>query len=368
MEIVSKHKLICYSKKYFLFSAGTRLYLADAKADSQCDISFEKLRPLGDLPIGSAKRFLGKFRLFARGLRLEPRCGIFVDDSTALVSYHGAIYRVDCDSCSIDSEHEFRPGMNNPLNFVKISGQKEFTDGIYYGEYFLNHGGERVRIFRRKPNGQWHTVYTFAPGQVYHIHGIIPDAASACVYILTGDKDAESGIFVTYDDFKTVTPIVTGRQAFRACVALPVEGGMLYTTDTPLEENYLYHLDFNTKEITPVMVIDGPSIYGRTISDYEFVFSTSVEPDSRIEGLKYEFTYKLGPGVKNKNSHLYYCLWDGNTAHCKEIFAATKDILPMGAGQFGTMMFPEGDVYDGLYVTCQALRKYDNKTIKFSLD
>jgi len=355
MRKMSNHKLICYNERYYLYSSGTHIYVSELGGAEV---------PLGDLPFSKLKTFLSGCRPLARGLRLEPRCGIFADEVTALVSFHGAIYRINCATGQIELEHIYRDGMNNPLTFVKLEGIKGFADGIYYGEYFLNHGGEAVRIMRRLTDGRWDQAYIFAPSQIYHIHGIVPGQHKDCLYILTGDKDSESGIYECHNDFAEVKPIVTGKQAYRACVALPVDGGMLYTTDTPLEENYLYHLDFSSGQIQPVMAIDGPSIYGRTISDYEFVFSTSVEPDSRITGLRYEFTRKLGPGVKNRKSHLYYCMWDGNQAHCKEVFAAHKDILPMGAGQFGTMMFPEGPVLeDKLLVTCQALRKYDNKTL-----
>ena len=56
----------------------------------------EKEILLGVLPVSATKKFLSNVRLFARALRLEPRCGIFVNEDVAIVSYHGAIYRVDC--------------------------------------------------------------------------------------------------------------------------------------------------------------------------------------------------------------------------------------------------------------------------------
>jgi hypothetical protein len=297
----------------------------------------------------------------ARGLRLNVRCGTFVDDSTAIVSYHGSIYVVDCKSGTITKEHEFRIGMNNPLCFEHIQGINGFTDSFYYGEYFLNHNKEQVSIYRRELDGAWTAVYTFPSGTIYHIHGLIPCKEQECVYILTGDKDSESGIFKATNDFKNVEEIVRGKQIYRACVALPTENGLIYTTDTPLEENYLYYLDFDTKEIKEVIPIAGPSIYGKRISDTELLFSTSVEPDSRIEGLKYQFSYKLGPGVKDNKTHLYYVKLNGEEINAKEIFTATKDFLPMGAGQFGTLMFPDGE--GQVFVTGQALRKYDNKTL-----
>ena len=354
INVVSNNKLICFSDKYYLFSKGPQLYISSSlNQDSVIKV---------DLPTSNIKKLAGKFRLFARALRLEPRCGIFVDEYTAIVSYHGNIYKVDCSTGKITLEHSFRQEMNNPLCFTKIEGITGFTDGIYYGDYFLNHAGTAVNIHRRNADGSWQMVYTFPAGSIYHIHGIIPYPQKDCVYILTGDKDSESGIYEMRNDFKDAKSIVSGKQAYRACVALPIENGLLYTTDTPLEDNYLYQLDFNSKEIKFVCKIAGPCIYGKVISENEMVFSTSAEPDSRLTGIKYEFTYKLGEGVQDRNSHLYYVKWDGSQAQVKEIFKARKDIIPMGAGQFGTMMFPSGE--GQLFVTGQALRKYDNKTIR----
>ena len=355
MKIVSDYKLICFSDKYHLYSKGPRLYVSRGID--------ERLTKIATLPVGAVKSTLGSIRGLARALRLEPRCGTFVDKSTAIVSYHGAIYRVDCDNGDIVLEHRFRPEMNNPLVFTHIKGVYGFTDAIYYGEYFLNHEGAPVHIWRREASGEWKVVFTFPAGSVYHIHGLVPCWEEECVYVLTGDKDVESGIFEARNDFLDMHAVVTGKQAYRACVALPVENGLLYTTDTPLEDNYLYHLDMTTKEISVVAPIAGPCIYGKVISPTEMVFSTSVEPDSRIKGIKYEFTNVLGPGVKDRSTHLYYVKWDGSKADIKEIFTAEKDALPMGAGQFGTMMFPDGE--DKLFVTCQAVKKYDNKTLLF---
>ena len=353
-----KNKLICYSNKYYLFSRGPKLYISTGLEEAQT-LSVS-------LPVSRGKSILGAFRIFARALRLEPRCGIFLNDEVALVSYHGAIYKVNCTTGDINIEHQFREGMNNPLCFTKVNNVEGFTDGIYYGEYFLNHNGASVNIHRRNTTGKWEVVYTYPAGSIYHIHNIIPCPEQGCLYILTGDADYESGIYRATNDFGEVKAVVSGKQAYRTCIALPIENGLLYTTDTPLEDNFLYKLDFDTNEITSIETIDGPSIYGKVLSKNEMVFSTSVEPDSRITGLRYEFTYKLGAGVKNRKSHLYYVKWEDGKAKFKELFSATKDIVPMGAGQFGTIMFPSGEGKE-IIVTGQAIRKYDNKTMGINI-
>lgn len=353
LKIISGHKLICFSGKKSLFSKGNTLYVSDGL--------YGKERRLGKLPVNRLKGVLAKSSLCSRVLRLEIRCGIFISDEEALVSYSGAIYRIDCLSGNILLEHRFMPEMNNPLNFTYLKGLEGFSDGIYYGEYFQNANGSEVNIYRRDNDGNWDIVYTFEAGSIYHIHGIIPNYQKGKLYVLSGDKDDESAIWECTDNFAKVIPLVRGSQKYRACVALPANNGLIYATDTPLEQNYLYFLDYRTKEIKKIMEIDGPAIYGKNISDSELLFSTSVEPDSRIEGWRYLFTYKIGEGVKNRNSKVYRVRTDGETIECKELFVGAKDCLPMGLAQFGTWMFPNGQ--GEVTLTGQSIKKYSNKTI-----
>lgn len=353
IKIVSDKKLICYSKSFFLFGKGPRLYVSTELGGEEDYIA--------TLPISTTRKFLGGVRILARTLRLEIRCGIFVEESTAIVSYHGAIYKVDCKKGTVELEHMFKPGMNNPLAFAEIRGVEGFTDGIYYGEYYLNNDRDTVSVYRRNNTGTWTSVYTFNSGSIYHIHTLVPDPEIGTVYILTGDEDSESAIYECRNDFAEVKPVVIGKQAYRSCVALPGAKGMVYTTDTPLEDNYLYNLDFVTKEIKEIIPISGPAIYGKIISNNEMLFSTSVEADSHIKGIRYQFTRKLGEGVKDRYTHLYYVKIEEDSIIAKEIFKARKDVFPMGACQFGTMMFPAGD--GKLLFTCQSVRKYDNKTL-----
>ncbi|MBR4706921.1 MAG: hypothetical protein IKP29_02565 [Pseudobutyrivibrio sp.] len=354
---IKNNKLICYSKKYYIYSRGPKLYISGTTKETKTRFV--------QLPVSALKSLLGSFRLSARALRLNPRCGIFVDDTIALVSYHGEIYRINCASGEIALEHHFRQEMNNPLSFVQIKDVPGFTDGIYYGEYYLNKSRNPIRIYRRNKDASWEAVYTFPAGSIYHIHTIVPCPKKACVYVLTGDEDAESAIYECKNDFAEVKPIVQGKQSFRACVALPTQKGLLYTTDTPLEDNYLYHLDFDTKEVKKVLPLSGPSIYSKVLSDTEMVFSTTVESDSRLPRWRYEFSWKLGPGVKDRYSRIYHVQVNGDDIKCKEIFRIKKDIIPGGCGQMGTLMFPVGE--GSLFVTGQSVRKYDNKTFSIGI-
>lgn len=358
VKILSNHKLLCCSSEYCLYSNGPFLYVSTGLE--------EKERYINVIPVGRVRRFIGNNIIMARLLRLQVRCGIFVDEKLALISYKGAIYSVDCSTGEIKQEHRFRAEMNNPLSFTKIFGINGFVDGIYYGDYYLNKHKKDVNIYRRTSDGHWECAYTFLAGTIYHIHAVVPDIHNDCVYVLTGDEDSESGIWRCRNDFSEVEPLIKGSQSYRACIALPTTNGIIYATDTPLEQNYLYFYDSKLKKAEPIMELDGPCIYGRCISEHEMIFSTSVEPDSRIKGIAYNFTYKLGDGVKNRYTHLYYVNTNDNDIKCVDLFQAKKDCLPMGAAQFGTLQFPTGT--KECIVVGQSIKRFDNKTIRIIVD
>jgi len=354
--IVSNNRLLCKSEVISLFSRGHKLYFR------RCNDDFEI--PLGPIPVSDILRVSSEFRLLRRIFRLEPRCGIALDEHNFLVSFHGAIYRVCVDEKRITKEHEFRIGMNNPLSFCNIEGISGFDEGVVYGEYFGNLNNENVDIYQRRNEDKvWHRIYSFPPGMVKHIHKILIHPTRKSVIVLTGDEDNESAIWEFRHNFNDMKVLVQGAQRYRACVAFPFGEGLVFATDTPKENNAIYFYKPGTPP-EKLFDISGPCIYGTTLNIDDFVFATSVEPDSNNTGLNYTFSYKLGPGVKDWYSHIYI----GNPRKgFKEVFRARKDFLPMLLFQFGNFLFPSGE-YSELYVTGQSLLNYDGKTARINFE
>jgi hypothetical protein len=315
---------------------------------------------LGSLPLSRKQKFLSQFRFTERLFRLEPRVAVSIDDTKFLVSHCGAVYSVDSQSGVIHKEHNFRQGMNNPLSFCTINNIKGFDDCILYGEYWGNIQREAVSIYARR-NGNWEKAFTFPKSEIQHIHQIVPDPYRNCVLILTGDKDSESGIWVARNNFKEVKPLLIGSQRYRSCVAFPVEEGIIYATDSPLEQNFIAiaKIDKNVWKEKILFDIPGPCIYGADF-DGKYLFATSVEPDSRIEGIRYLFTYRLGKGVKDRNSHLII----GNLNEgFKSILSFKKDNLPITLFQFGNIQFPSGAMKQRIVMYPISVRKYEGKTV-----
>ena len=347
LEFCGKGKLLLAKENAQLYYRRNVLWLLkDGKWHRLCDI-----------PRTGKYTVLSKSRFLERMLRLAPRCAAMLPGDGWLISVHGGVLRVMPDG-TVEREHSYRRGMKNPLSFSVLSGVEGFDDGIAYGEYFANSSDECVRIWLRHDD-IWKNVYTFPAGTIKHIHGIVPDICNHCVYVLTGDGDEESGIWEFRNNFQEFRKIAGGTQSCRSCVAFPWKDDLIYATDTPLEPNAVCRLDKESGQITKIADISGPVIYGTRLGE-DMVFATSVEPDSRVKGLRYLLSGRRGAGVKDWCSHIYIGNPDKGFV-C--VLSARKDALPMGLFQFGTFQFPPSS--DGaVYATGQSVTKYDGKTVE----
>lgn len=326
--------------------------------------------------IGETPVFLGKFplkwwqkilisnRMTERFSRIEPRSCIKINDKKYLVSFCGAIYCIDVESKTILIEHLFRKGMANPLGFCELKGIEGFDDCIVYGEYIWNTDKGMVSIYARM-NGAWEKAFSFSAGTICHIHSIIADATMNRVFILTGDSNEESGIWIAKNNFNEVYPILYGQQKFRSCVAFPMNQGLLYATDSPLESNQLFFASItdNTWTARAVFDLPGPVVYGLKLGS-NYVFATTVEPDSSLPKYRYFFTRKLGKGLMDRYSHIIYGNIDDGF---KELLKLKKDCYPMWLFQFGNVHFPVTDSCDQLIMYPISLSHFDGKTVSIKV-
>lgn len=308
-----------------------------------------------------AKKKIGnwieKNTLISRLLRKEPRCAVKLGESSFLISYNGGVWNYDFKSNILFKEHSYGKGMKNPLSFC-VETKSKGENNIYYGEYIWNENKGPVAIYRR--DSSWKKIYEFDAGEITHIHSMVFDKKNQCFYILTGDEDSESGIWVANYDFTDVKPLVIGKQKFRSCVLFPTFNGLLFATDTPLENNSIFLLrkDNETIEIDKIVSLPGSCIFGGIINN-EFYFATAVEPDSSLPELRYRVTYKLGKGIKDRYSHIFRVTNSGNI---EEVYKEKKDILPMWLFQFGNFIFPYNETSDVIVVS-QALKCGHSKTL-----
>lgn len=306
-------------------------------------------------------RIIEKSRLLYRLLRLGIRAAVGLNNDIIIFCVGKTIYEYDfanrCLSSGFHTEEHVRP-----LNFSKIEGINGFDNAVVFGGYLNNNNKKSVNVYKRVSRDKWEVIYTFEQGQINHVHNIIPDPYAECVWILTGDFGDASAIWRVTDNFNKVEKVLYGQQTYRSCMAFPTPDGLIYATDTPFQNNYLYLLNRDCS-IRKIGSLAGSCIYGAKWKD-AYVFSTTVEGDGRNESiLSSFFDRKRGAGIKDNRVHLY--LFRGYAL--EEIYSEPKDIWPF-AFQFGVFKFPSGDnLGDRLYFQPIATKKYDQQLLCINL-
>lgn len=302
------------------------------------------------------ERTFGRCKLMTRLFRLGVRASIAYDNEHIILCKGNRL--LEFNVLYGESTEGWYCGKNiRPLFFSEVKNIAGFEDGIYFGGYFLNMEKKPVNIYHRTGVDQWEVVFTFPQGIINHVHNIVPDPHRQCLWIFTGDFGEAAAIWKVSDNFKKVERIACNDQKYRACVAYALPEGLLYATDAPFADDYIYLLNpeaIETKELIP---IHGSCIYGCQWKD-KYVFSSTVEGDGRnLSKWDLLFSCKKGAGIKDNYVHMYM----GNLKEgFKEIYKERKDTMPYYSFQFGVFKFPAGvNNSDTLYFQSVATKKND---------
>lgn len=344
--VLSNGRLLCYH------NGSVKLYPFDKN---------EKIIPL---PINAKDRLLGSSRLLSRILRIGVRAAEALDDLRFIISIESRLYELDFVSGTITTGWYCGEGIR-PLIMTTVKDIKGFEDGVYFGGYLGNRNKKPVNIYHRTGVDQWEVVYTFPQGRINHVHNIVADPYRNCLWIFTGDFEEASAIWKATNAFNKVERVAFNDQKYRGCVAYAMPEGLLYATDAPFTDDYIYLLNTETMEAKDLFPIHGSCIYGCQWKD-KFVFSSTVEGDGR-NNTRWQFYFgrKRGAGIKDNFVHMYM----GNLQEgFKEIYKEKKDCLPLYTFQFGVFRFPYGVNYgDTLYFQPVATTKHDLDLMSITL-
>ena len=320
---------LCYlpSERLVCYRCGKVLILEDGQLVKSMDVLKDK-----------KERLLGRCRYLSRLFRMGVRASWPLDEEHVLLSVGGNIYELDLGSGKLSDGFFCGDGVR-PLIFTHVEGISSVDDGIYFGGYLGNMDKKPVSVYKRIDRDKWETVYTFKGGIINHVHAIVNDPYRDCLWIFTGDFDEAAAIWKVTDNFKRVERVCCNNQKYRGCVVFALPEGLLYATDAPFADDFIYLMnttDYSVKMIAP---IDGSCIYGCQWQD-KFVFSTTVEGDGRnTSRMEFYFGRKRGAGIKDDFVHMY-C---GNLKEgFKEIYKEKKDCMPYYTFQFGVFKFPYG--------------------------
>lgn len=295
-------------------------------------------------------------RFFVRLFRMEPKLSVQLESGEILLALNRKIFLLNLQARTSRVIFTSREGFSDVLNICPASGDY----AAFWGDYGSNSDRSAVQLYAMKPDGEVKTIYSFRPGQIRHVHNIVP-ALDGGYYILTGDTEPEAGIYYADAKFQTVSAVALGKQQYRAVVGFDTEQGLLYATDAVNEPNYLYLIK-KDRQSERLSEINGSCIYGKKLGR-GYLISTTVEPDERNRGPLALFSYKLGAGILSRDVHLIYI---SDQLEVSVVQKIKKDILPMKLFQYGSIQFAMTD-QDSLWLYPVAVSKSDGRARKISM-
>jgi hypothetical protein len=257
----------------------------------------------------------------------------------------GAIIARRANDPEFHSTHTIIRG-TRPLHITAVPG-----GAVFWGEYFDNASRDEVHIYASSDGGlTWNVAYTFPKGAIRHVHNIVHDRWQNCLWVLTGDYGDECRVLRAACDFSQVEIVLQGKQQARAVAAIPAADAIYFSSDTPLEKNYIYRLD-HRGALSRLTEISTSSIYGCQAAGRLF-FSTMVEPST----VNPDRTVRIYAGDSR------------NPDRWQPLLSWKKDLWPMGLFQYGNAFFPDGDnITPCLAVTTVAVEQDDMVTSIYSV-
>lgn len=310
------------------------------------------------------EHYLGYLKLLTRCLRLGVRSAVPINDSIVVFSIGNMLHEFNIET-GVLSRGFFCGAGVRPLIFTNVENVAGFEKGLYFGAYISDFRKIPVDVYRRLNEDKWEVVYSFPEGTINHIHNIVADPYRNCLWIFTGDFGDAAAIWKVTENFKKVERIASNDQKYRACVAFVLPEGLLYATDAPFADDYIYLLNPESMELKELFPIDGSCIYGCKWKE-KFVFSSTVEGDGRnTPKMEFLFGRKRGAGIKDDCVHMY--MGDPGEGFT-EIYKEKKDCMPYYTFQFGVFKYPVGvNNSDTLYFQPVATRKHDLDLMTLSL-
>ncbi len=335
-------RLICYHQRKIIV-------MCDSKPTCQFII-----------PVSRIESVFGWSKLATRLLRFGVRSAVALDSNYIVYSIGNKLCELNLTNGEISKGWSFGERIR-PLIFSEVKGVDGFQDGIYFGGYLVNMDKKPVNIYKRIGKDQWDSVYTFPQGAINHVHNVVADPYRQCLWIFTGDFDESAAIWKVTDNFQKVERVVCNNQKYRGCVAYALPEGLLYATDAPYADNFIYIMNTETFDTQPLFPLHGSCIYGCQWKD-KYVFSSTVEGDGRTSGgIKLFYHGDKGVGIKDDYVHMYY---GGLNSGFEEIYKEKKDRMSFFF-QFGVFKFPYGkNDSDSLYFQPMATNKNDLKLME----
>ena len=280
----------------------------------------------------------------APGSRWFPCSGGLAFSNAIVAAVPGAIITLRSNENNFEITHKIARG--NPSTSHHHHSQRHC---VFWGEYFDNLLATKSTFTPLPTELDVEIAYTFPKGAIRHVHNIIHDPWQNCLWISTGDYGEECRILRASCDLRQVDVVLQGNQQSRAVALVPAEDALYFSSDTPLEQNFIYHLD-RGGAVTQLAPLTSSSIYGCRVGP-DIFFSTMVEPSAA-------------------NPDRFVRIFGG----CEEksfipILAWEKDRWPMRFFQYGNAVLPDGEnSTQYLALTTVAVKSEDVATSLYAIE
>lgn len=298
------------------------------------------------MPDGIVKRFFGLFRLSRRALRLD-KCNVYYTKESLVIVRQGDVYYYNL----MERKLVKTLNLKNCRNFLHQSISESPEGFIYMGEYGANKEKGSVPVYRSTDKGKsWELIFEFKPGQIKHIHGCYYDKYSDQIWVCTGDFKGENYLVCGNKDFSEVNWIGNGEQVYRACNVFFEPKKVHWIMDSQLETSFHVVYDRVSKEIEINKKFLGPVWYIKRLTDGVFLATTA---------------HEVGDGVLDDYAHVY---WSKDLENWELLKSFKPDGLPKKYFKNSIISFPDGKFSSKeAYMFFEAVKKYDGKSIKFSI-
>jgi len=246
-------------------------------------------------------RLLSKFSLFARIFRLSYDAVFELNNDETVVFLNKKLF-------IINSSNEVK---TIALKH-KILGAYSDGESVYFGDYFGNSNRERVSVHMYS-EGKISILWTFLPGEVRHIHNVIP--YKEFLLILTGDYGDECAVFMYNFSSQYMCVVTIGDQLCRYVTGVVENDYLITATDSHIAQNYTVtvNLKTGTRRLGQMLpgpvfdiVKDGKSFYLTTVVEKSnFNLSDYVEFHRSSNGIDWIFVSKWKKDIYPKTFHKF---------------------------------------------------------------
>ena len=221
---------------------------------------------------------------------------------------------------------------------------------VFFGEYSVNldHKNE-TKLYRSTDNAMSFQTVLIFPKNVRHIHFIKYDPYERCLWLGTGDADAECHLMRSIDNGDTWETVGTGSQDWRAIGVCFTEDALLWGTDAGSvpEQNHIIRMNRTTRQIEVIANAEGPCHGCAGYKDGRVFISTGVEG---------------GENEQDRYARLKEIHTDKKVI---DLIKHKKDVFPLIL-QYGVMRFPLGtENTDKVVFTMMGLHRGGEKVVQY---